>query len=325
MSYIRKAAALLKKVFKSVRAEEPTHTPGDPDFDCLIEDSGVNFACDTFAVDIGASYYPHPAWRQIRQNSSATWVAVDPNANNLEYVKTWPEHYKCQIKTCSYGLNDKSGVVTLFRTNTDSGSSLLPVNISPDWIPRLDQSYFYPIQEVAVECKTFDDAMNDVGYAGSCPLWLKLDTQGTELRIIKAINDQVMHNDIVLIESECTLQLQPTMVGSGNFSQMLEFAKKYNLELIFLKPIPVVLNLTNGRQGFGPINECDAAFALSPTYAIRHRPLTHNLSLIAAYITYNLIGEASIHAARIAKSNRFDIPDSTKVLLLRLSKLANHN
>src|SRR5207253_2824711 len=37
-------------------------------------------------VDVGASYYPHPAWEVFRRSPRTTWLAVEPNSKNTQYL-----------------------------------------------------------------------------------------------------------------------------------------------------------------------------------------------------------------------------------------------
>jgi hypothetical protein len=38
---------------------------------------------DVVWLDVGASYYPHPAWELFRASSKVHWIAVEPNEQNL--------------------------------------------------------------------------------------------------------------------------------------------------------------------------------------------------------------------------------------------------
>src|SRR5258706_2322348 len=100
-------------------------------------------------IDVGASYYPHPAWEVFRMSPKTQWIAVEPNFENLIYVKHWS--WPSQVKSVEIGLSQLGGNQTLYVTNVDSGSSLLKPVIEPNMEHRVAyRDYFFPIKEVVI-------------------------------------------------------------------------------------------------------------------------------------------------------------------------------
>ena len=97
-------------------------------------------------VDVGASYYPHGKWLMFLNAPRTQWLAVEPNEANIGYVKSWgwPSH----VSACTTGLSREGGVRTLYVTNVDSGSSLLPPEITSSMKHRVTNlGYFFPVTE----------------------------------------------------------------------------------------------------------------------------------------------------------------------------------
>jgi FkbM family methyltransferase len=238
-------------------------------------------------VDVGASYYPHPAWQLLRRSSSTRWLAVDPNAQNLAYVKDWS--WPCSISACETGLSEAGGEQTLYITNVDSGSSLLPPVIADGLKHRiLNLSYFFPLRERRIETKRLPDVI--ASQPGELPTFVKLDTQGTELSILRAADSLLRQHRIVGVELEATLLAQPVMKGAGKFWEACRYLEDIGFELLRLKPIPMPSRLATAR-GNTPLNECDAVFALRADL-VATLPVEHRLALLAFYACYALYEEA---------------------------------
>lgn len=213
---------------------------------------------EMLCIDVGASYYPHPAWQLLRQSPATRWIAVEPNVANLGYVQSWS--WPSRVTTCTTGLSEEGGAQTLHVTNVDSGSSLLPPEIPASQTHRFpDRGYFFPVREVAIVTKRLPDLIAE--QPGEAPIVVKLDTQGTELSILRAADALLRSGRIVGIELESTLLAQPVMKGSGKLWEAISYLEERGFELMFMKPIegPSRLGLAEPR-GRRFLNECDAVF-----------------------------------------------------------------
>jgi FkbM family methyltransferase len=294
---------------------------------CRMREQIGSFATEltsgTLAIDVGASYYPHVHWAAVRQSPHACWIAVDPNAHNLEYLRYWADYYRSKLVVVPHGLSEYDGPQTLYVTNVDSGSSLLEPIVSDDWERRIEHSYFFPLQTTSIDCLSLQTVLRDYacGYH-SAPIWIKLDTQGSECMILEGLSTETYQNNVLVLESECTLQRIPIMKGAGKFNRLATFLEPMGFELVWLKPIsvPIPDKRTRLKAAQGILNECDAVYMLSPTIAINTRPLTHNLSLISAYLSYSLYQEAFQHTIRVLDRFSDDISSSDSRLLHRLVK-----
>lgn len=266
---------------------------------------------DTVALDCGASYFPHPQWGCVRQNSSCTWISFDPNGENLDYLNHWGVKHNARLIRNNIGLAGESGAKILYKTHIDSGSSILKPRLCDDWNHRLDSGYFFPLSEVLIDCMSLNDFFHQTDVLhNAAPLWVKLDTQGSELEILRGIGETHSRTSLVLVEAECTLQRTPVMTNSGKIAELIGYMESLNMELIRLTPYPVPSGNKKSRpslNGTYVASECDAVFAISPTYCLQRRPLEHNLSLVSAYISYGLYYEACSHSRKILSASKFKL------------------
>lgn len=240
-------------------------------------------------IDIGASYYPHTAWWVFLNAPLVRWLVVEPNSNNLQYVKSWM--YRSKVEVCPHGLSASGGLQTLFVTNIDSGSSLLEPLMSGSSahrIPKLD--YFFPLKKIDIETKTLTEVVGS--QEDYVPIVIKLDTQGTELDILLEAESLFKVRQIVGIEIEATLQAQPMMNGAKKFWQVCEELERRGFEVLSINPIPFTSKF-NAKSGNSKrvLNECDAIFALRRDVALS-LPVDGRIALVSFYITNNFIEEA---------------------------------
>lgn len=240
-------------------------------------------------VDVGASHYPHTKWLAFLNSPKTQWLAVEPNEANIGYIKSWA--WPCKVSACTIGLSREGGLQTLYVTNVDTGSSLLPPEITVSMQHRVtNPDYFFPVTEKQIETLTLVQAL--AGLPSSAPVFVKLDTQGTELSILQGAESLFQSRRIVGIEMESTLLAQPVMRGSGKFWQACEYLEAQGFELLHLKPIAAVGRTGRVRAGRNTyLNECDAVFALRQDVAAK-LPVERRVCLLAFYLANLLYEEA---------------------------------
>jgi FkbM family methyltransferase len=241
-------------------------------------------------VDVGASYYPHVKWLAFLNAPTTLWLAVEPNDANIGYVKSWA--WSCKVSACTMGLSREGGTQTLYVTNVDSGSSLLPPEISPSMKHRVHNlDYFFPVTPRKIETLNLMQAIE--GLSDTAPIFVKLDTQGTELSILQGAQTLFEDRRILGIEMESSMLAQPVMKGSGKFWQACEYMEQHGFELLHIKPIHAPSHSGRSRpKVYSFLNECDAVFALRPDLAAE-LSLEYRTSLLAFYLT-NLFCEEAI-------------------------------
>lgn len=244
---------------------------------------------EVICVDVGASYFPHTAWGVFLRSPNTHWLAVEPNLKNLDYVDQWP--HAARVRKMPFGLSREGGVQTLYVTNIDSGSSLLEPDLNPSVAHRLpDTAYFFPLKPLEVPTVTLCEVVSKAGV--KAPVFVKLDTQGTELDILKGAQLFFENNAVIGIEMESTMQSRPFMRGAGKFWEACQYLEDQGFELLGIKPIEFqpVFGET-GRKGKRVLNECDAIFALRRDI-IKELSTEHRVALFGFYLTNEFFEEA---------------------------------
>lgn len=244
----------------------------------------------TNCVDVGASYYPHTSWWLFLGSSNSNWVAVEPNEKNLTYLKQWP--WKAKSRAVVMGLSEPGGRQILHLTNVDSGSSLLEPVIPPSMKHRLGEageSYFFPVTKIDIETRTLHSVITEMG---DFPTVVKLDTQGSELSILKSAVNESTTTQIVGIEIECSLLSDPLYKDSPRLWDVALYLEKFGFELIGLDVFP--RRSTSKKISSSPnllVNECDAIFARRRDFIIKDS-IESRAALLAFYVTNNFYQES---------------------------------
>jgi hypothetical protein len=150
--------------------------------------------------------------------------------------------------------------------------------------------YFYPLTERHIETITLVQAIE--GMPPAAPIFVKLDTQGTELSILQGSESLFDSYRIVGLEMESTLLARPIMKGSAKFWQACEYLEGQGFELLDVKPISGIGRngrIKQGRKTY--LNECDAVFALRRD-VISLLAVEYRAGLLAFYLSYLLYDEA---------------------------------
>lgn len=244
---------------------------------------------DAICIDVGASYYPHAKWYLLLESPQTQWIAVEPNKQNIAYIQQWA--WASKVSACTTGLSKDGGRQTLYVTNVDSGSSLLEPVIPASMSRRvLNFDYFFPVRPVDIETLTLPDTLK--GRSTVFPIFVKLDTQGTELSILSGAEEWFRQRRVVGVELEATLLAQPIMQGSGKFWEATQYLESHGFELLHIDPIygPSRIGIKTPR-GRTYINECDAIFALRQDVAAE-LSVEYRASLFAFYLTNKFCEEA---------------------------------
>lgn len=239
---------------------------------------------DVVCVDLGASYFPHTRWLVFLEAPGVDWIAVDPMAENLGYREKWP--WPCELETVAMAISGTGGNRTFYRANVDSGSSLLeprPIDQFSDAY-RLDeksQRYMFPISQVSIKTITLNDI---VATKPSKYLLLKMDTQGSELEILKGSSNLLRDHRVVLIELETSLLVERRYLDAPSLCEVSEWLVAMGFEILRVFPC---------RPDKKRIDsEADVVFALRRELVLKEG-LSARAALYAAYLSYGLTFEAN--------------------------------
>lgn len=201
-------------------------------------------------LDVGASYFIPDTWKIASLVPSTSIILVDPNGNNLTYA----QNLKCQTFCIESAVAEQSGWRTLYLANTDSGSSLYPP-LAHIKLGNVDNDpYFYPLTLKKIQVSTLQHELNCLGLQQVDAI--KLDTQGSELEIIKGLDHDRL-KEVQLIEIEVSLENPPIYQGASTLKEVLAYLEPLGFSLINIR-------LSRSQQIIKndlPVpNECDALF-----------------------------------------------------------------
>jgi FkbM family methyltransferase len=133
-------------------------------------------------VDVGASLEPFPPFRPLL--GSATYVGFDPDLREMHTEAS--ESSRRIILNQAVVAEAERATATFFLTRNPTASSTLRPD--PDELGPYLHAYRYEVVgEADVPATTLDGALASAGLDRVD--WLKLDTQGTDLRLIESISE----------------------------------------------------------------------------------------------------------------------------------------
>ena len=240
-------------------------------------------------IDVGASYYEHGKWSIFLKSKNTNWIAVDPNSQNLNYLKNW--RWESKVDSVAYGLSETGGSKILYVTNSDSGSSLKKINIHDSMKERVKDNiaYYFPVTEKIIETISLKRVIEEKTIKG--PIFIKLDTQGTELDIVRGAEEFIDNGNIVGVELETAL-LAKTFYKNGNkLDHVIKFFEEKNFEMINIQIFDLYSSAENTKnsKNFFP-NECDVVFAPRPDI-IKNLAIEFKVSIAAFYYSYKLYNQ----------------------------------
>ena len=244
---------------------------------------------ESLVVDVGASHFPHVPWSLFREASKSHWILIDPNESSLEYVDRWG--HPSSASKVPYAVAGRDGDMKLFATHVPTGSSSYEPVIPESMRDRLGpdaQKYFFPVTVREVPARSLPSILASFDSAQPCVV--KLDTQGSEVDILRPLESWLTAGRVVGVELEASLLAVPIYSGSPRFWQAQEWMESLGFELLRLNVIEAPVEGTFRNSRSYP-HECDAVFALRPDVASR-LPTPARALLLAFYVANQLYGEA---------------------------------
>jgi FkbM family methyltransferase len=217
-------------------------------------------------------------------SQNTTWIAADPVKENLKYLSKW--NWNAKLKVINSAISSKNGIDKIYITNTKTGSSLKKIDIHPSMKHRVNRNYIFPIKKGEIKTVSLKSVIKNK----NLPIFLKLDTQGTEFEILKSVQDKIKNKEILGLEIECSLLSKPNHVNATKYHIVQKFMEDNDYELIDFKLIKFKQNFLNKKNNYIP-NECDAVFV--PRFDIINKmSLNNQILILGFFISYNLKSEA---------------------------------
>lgn len=145
-------------------------------------------------VDVGASLEPPSIWQSL--SKSAVYVGFDPDEREMHDIANGAFH-RTIIVNKAITDQQQAETIPFYLTRSPLCSSTLPPNM-PVLSHYLYADWFTVEQQIPVPATTLNKALERL----ELPLihWLKLDSQGTDLRLLKSLKpgifDQLLAVDV---------------------------------------------------------------------------------------------------------------------------------
>lgn len=146
--------------------------------------------------DIGASGEINKKWKQIAQ--FCICIAFDPDDREMSFIVKESKDYKKLIVFNTVVSEKEINEIEFNLTRSPFCSSTLEPDIESlnKWIFR---DLFYVEKKIRLKSITINKALQEAGL--NYIDWLKLDTQGTDIRLLKSISKEMLNN-VLAIEVE---------------------------------------------------------------------------------------------------------------------------
>jgi len=169
-------------------------------------------------IDVGASYGTPAIWNKIAPYSIC--IAFDPDSRMTGYLQSEDQGFKKIITfPCIVGPDDKSRVPFYLTKSPYCSSVLKPHGSKLD--PYAFRAMFDIEQETSFEMRSLHSVLRELGFNRID--WLKTDSQGTDLRIVKSLPSQ-------LFDTLISLDLEPGLIdayqGEDKLYNVLEYMDK---------------------------------------------------------------------------------------------------
>lgn len=232
-------------------------------------------SCPVVLADIGAAGGIHERWNSLGEGLKV--MGFEPDERAFAGLQS-----SSQMVWINAALSDHEGEATLLVTRHQTNTSLLQPNRSVIDSIYQNPADFDVVKEVVVPCTTLDQASIS---SGAAPVALKIDTQGTELAILKG-SLQCLKNSLLAIELE--VEFIELYKDQPLFGDIDVFLRSQGFILFDLGNL---LMLKRGEYGFseerkGQLIAADALYFRSPDKLVKQiasLPDNSALTMLAQY------------------------------------------
>jgi FkbM family methyltransferase len=239
-------------------------------------------------ADVGASYFLPDTWLPLVPLPQARFVLFDPVGQNLAHAAQLPRD---RVTVVPAALSRTGGAAEFFLAHTDSGSSLYPPHPQPGR-PALNHDYFFPLKVLDIPTATLAGSLDQ--HRIEAVHAIKLDTQGSELDIVKGL-DAPRLNRLLLAELEVTMETHVVHQGAARLPDVIQHFERSGFRFVNTRIARKSLERT-GCVGpayaatLGAQHECDVLFVRDlvnggapGTREQLRRALRQQLTLLCAY------------------------------------------
>jgi len=189
------------------------------EFTALFESSPIR------VIDVGASGGFQPLWKALSPQNFIQFLGFEPDENEMELLEKNASSNEVFLNAA---VMDKKSPAVFYRTKSLECASVIPPN--PTYVNKFPRSErFDVIAECPMEAITIDKALADKNYVGAD--FLKLNTQGSELAILKGAEQTLRSTFAVEVEVE----FGEMYIGQPLFADVDSHLRQKGYEIFDLK------------------------------------------------------------------------------------------
>lgn len=267
---------------------------------------------DFVAIDVGAAHWLPHHWRPYE--NVFEFVLVEPDGAACEELRNRAARLsgaRERYEIVQAALSGTGGVRSFFRFNQPTGSSMLEPTVLEeddralfDFPSVIDNSdYVFPIAETQIETITLSQVLARTDRRAFH--MIKLDTQGTELEIVRGFGESL--KDVALVQME--VGDHKLYRGKPGLAEAIEYMNKEGFRLFDVQLARDEMPLRGAKQhGYSTtlfpsspdrdsafvarLWEVDAVFVRDPVPVLQRRDANMLRRIIVALCVYRLFGEA---------------------------------
>lgn len=276
-------------------------------------------------VDVGGAGDLQPHWRRMLGN--ARFLVYEPHLESYQALVTRQatDTQYADFRYINTALSEVGGPRSLFKTNVPTGSSLMRPKAGGASDYERNQ-YIHPYEELTVQTQSLKSSLDELRV--SRVDMIKLDTQGSEIEILRGLDEERLGN-VLLVEAELSV-LDHYEGGERNLEDGLALMRRKGFSLFDLRTARFVGNALRfppeavhhviGRELELPpnanrLNEVDAIFVRDPRILIEEGVDTSTLRrLIGALLVYNFFPEATYAALEGRRRTIFRASEADDIL-----------
>jgi FkbM family methyltransferase len=252
-------------------------------------------AVETLVVDAGGRYGIHPSWQDFK--GDLRYFLFEPDvaeANRLAQKYAGARN----IEVIAQALGDKPGNVTINVLRHHGQSTVFEPNPQAAWFSSTRRGegdivgrYDAPMTTVDLFCAERSLAVD----------FMKLDTEGSELGILRGAENQLRQNVLGLL---CELHFDEVYIGAPRFPDvysLLHGAGFVLLNLDYSGGGAYVTPFFDGPR-YGILSGCDSAWVRTPQHVL-HEAVPERILKYASFCMRNNATDLALHVLESAAAN----------------------
>ena len=268
------------------------------------------------AVDVGAAIGVQTWWFEVLEFGQI--YAYEPHKESAKELESMYKEYNYTV--LNEALDSESGTKEIYLTNVRTGSSLLKPN---EGYIYSNPGYFSPYSTDTIETiATYESLskhdINDIDL-------MKIDTQGTELNILKGLGETYL-DKLLVVEFEAGMP--GGYLNQPHFTEVHEFMSANNFDLFDLRSARGSLyhrtlpRFIANKKVSQKIHEVDVLYFKDLDYVLSQKRPEKLRKLIVSYCVYSYFDEA-IYALEKAKD--FEIFAIDEIIMMKSTVEKWHN